>query len=242
MKNLLILLIVMLLALSLNLYGCNALANLGVGKFSLTVLPGNMGGAGDVDPGYGTHSYKAHEAVTVTATPQPGSLFGYWQGDLPNNQTSLVDPTKPASGLDSKIVIKMDHDKTVITNFMQGCKLTINANGPGHITIENLAMYSSGYTGRIDQEQKTFNYYRNQEMTVTAIADQGGTVPTNTPPYSKPDAYFSGWTWTGDASQKNPDPTGPSYIPLDPLAAIMTIRLNGDFTLTANFASSAVPK
>ena len=105
MKKQLFVLIASLAVLSVFSSGCSQVQDLM--QSSLTILPGNTGGSGTVDPTFGSHSYKSHERVIVTATPQPGSLFAGWLGiDGILSEKSAVDPSKPVSYLDNKINIR----------------------------------------------------------------------------------------------------------------------------------------
>lgn len=207
---------------------------------TLTIQLGNdNGGSGTVDPDYGNHSYKSRDNVIVTATPQPGSLFAGWQGDLDGilSTMSAIDPSKPSSWLDYKINVLMDRDVTLTPLFFLEYNLNINVNGPGIVRILKVQglgdLDGSMFTGDITQNSSGSHIYSDGEYTTFTI------IPNS-------NSTFTGWTWTGDMNQIDPkylpipkgQPVdGSMMIPLDPLSTNVTVYMNHDVKLTANFAS-----
>lgn len=110
MKNCGILLIAVLVILSAGLSGCDKISGkLKPPEYSLTINPGR--GGGHVTPEFGTHIYKYHQEVTVTATPDPGWVFDGWLGDwVYKSGSTWLDPT---------IIVLMDRNRTITANFKQ---------------------------------------------------------------------------------------------------------------------------
>jgi hypothetical protein len=207
---------------------------------TLTILVGNNnGGSGEVDPEYGSHQYKAHQEVIVTATPSPGSLFVCWQGiDGVLSKMSAVDPSKPSSSLDYKIDVVMKQDVTLTALFSRARNLTINVNGPGTVRILKVQGLggpdASMFTGDITQNSAASHVYFDGEcITFSVVANPG--------------AKFTGWTATNNISQIDPkylplpqgQPVeGSMMIPLDQLATSGTVYMGSDLTATANFSNN----
>jgi hypothetical protein len=61
------------------------------GFYTLTMAVGPTGG-GTTDPAVGPHTYAAGTVVDITATPNTGYEFDYWQGDVadPNSASTTV--------------------------------------------------------------------------------------------------------------------------------------------------------
>ena len=207
---------------------------------TLTILVGNNnGGSGEVDPEYGSHQYKSHQKVIVTATPNPGSLFYGWQGiDGILSKMSAVDPSKPSSGFDSKIEVVMKQDIILTALFSKAYNLTISINGPGTVRILNVQS-SRGhdvnmFTGDITQNSSAGHIYYDGECITFSV------VPN-------PGARFTGWTAADNISQIDPKylplPQGQPVegymtIPLDQMSTSGNVYLGRDLTATANFANN----
>lgn len=241
MKRILFSLITILLII-VGTFGCGSdkenLVNSALEK-TLTILPGSTGGSGTVDPAWGSHSYKYHERVIVTATPESGSLFGGWQGiDGVMSAMSAVDSSKPSSWLDYKIDVVMQHDITLIALFYHAYNLTININGSGAVKVTKVegvgGFDATRFTGDIINDYSAKHLYCGGEyVTFTVVQDT-------------PSSVFSGWTWTGDLRQVDPQKlplnlpyssSGSLLVPLNPMSREVTIYMNQDVTLTANFLS-----
>jgi hypothetical protein len=241
MKRILFSLITILLII-IGTSGCGSdkenLVNSALEK-TLTILPGSTGGSGTVNPTYGSHAYKYHEHVIVTANPQPNSLFGGWQGiEGIMSKMSAVDPSRPSSWLDEKIDVVMEHDITLTALFYPAYNLTININGAGTVKVakvEGLGGFdTSRFTGDIINDYSARHVYcGGQYVTFTVSQDTS---------YST----FTGWTWTGDMRQVDPQQlplnlsvpsTGSLLMPLNPMSREVTVYMNQDVKLTANFLS-----
>ena len=207
---------------------------------TLTILVGNNnGGSGNVSPDYGSHQYKSHQEVIVTATPNPGSLFVGWQGiDGVLSKMSAVDPSKPSSGLDSKIDVVMQRDVILTALFFKAHNLTINVNGPGTVRIVKVqglgGLDATMFTGDITQNSAASHvYYDGEYITFSVVANPG--------------AKFTGWTAADNISQIDPkylplpqgQPVeGSMMIPLDQMSTSGTVYMDRDLTATANFANN----
>ncbi len=77
-----------------------------LGKRDLTVMPSG-GGIVDVNPSEG--SYYDGAQVTLTATPSTGWRFSSWIGDI--------------SGTENPLILTMDSNKNIITNFVEAYTL-----------------------------------------------------------------------------------------------------------------------
>jgi len=207
---------------------------------TLTILVGNNnGGSGNVSPDYGSHQYKAHQEVIVTATPSPGSLFVCWQGiDGVLSKMSAVDPSKPSSSLDFKIDVVMKQDVILTALFYKARNLTIYINGPGTVRIvkvQGLGGFDANmFTGDIIQNSAASHlYYDGESITFSVVPNPG--------------AKFTGWTAADNISQIDPkylplpqgQPVeGSMMIPLDQMSTSGTVYMNRDLTATANFANN----
>jgi len=191
----------------------------------------NGGGSGNVDPQYGSHEYKAHEIVTVTATPSPGSLFMVWMGiGGVLTEKSAVDPAKSSSELDYKINVVMKQNVTLTPLFAKADNLSITVNGSGSVRITKVqglgGFDDTRFTGDVYQGSGSHTYADGEYVTFTIFPSEA--------------ASFTGWT--GDMSQVDPQYLPPSLpftgqwmIPLDPLTTTVTVFMNHDVNLTANF-------
>jgi len=236
MKRLSFVLIALLLIL-VGFTGCSQLKGVVNQDRTLTIISGNTnGGSGEVSPEFGSHQYKSHQKVIVTATPDPGSLFAGWQGiNGVLSEMSVVDPSKPSSWLDYKIDVAMDRDVTLTALFFRAFNLTINVNGSGTVRIQQVQGLSgldeTMFTGDISQNSASSHVYSDGEyVTFTVVPGSGAT--------------FTGWTWNGDMQQIDPQYlplgqpfTGKMTIPLDPLTNTVTVYMDHNINLTANFAS-----
>lgn len=192
----------------------------------------NDGGSGNVSPDYGSHEYQVHQQVTVTATPQSGSVFTGWMGiDGVLTEKSALDPSKPSSGLDYKINVVMKQNVTLTPLFMKAFNLSINVNGLGEVRIikvQGLGPFdATRFSGTITTTNANSHVYAGAEYVTFEIFPTVG--------------VFTGWT--GDLTQVDPQYLPPSQgyngnmtIPLDPLATTVTVYMNHDINLTANFA------
>jgi hypothetical protein len=111
------LLVFILLVLVAGLSGCEKITSRMTPEYSLTINPGY--GGGHVTLEFGSHTYKSHTEVTVTALPDSGWQFAGWVGDWVSKETSALDPSQPSSWLDTTIVVLMDRDRTITANFSQ---------------------------------------------------------------------------------------------------------------------------
>ncbi len=75
-----------------------------VGFYTLTMAVGPTGG-GTTDPAVGPHSYATGTVVDITATPNTGYGFDYWEGDVANPGAASTTVT-------------MNMDKTVTAHFV----------------------------------------------------------------------------------------------------------------------------
>ena len=207
---------------------------------TLTILVGNNNGAsGNVSPDYGSHQYKSHQKVIVTATPNPGSLFFGWQGiDGVLSEMSAVDPSKPSSGFDSKIEVVMKHDVILTALFSKARNLTISINGPGTVRILNVQ-------GSGGQDANMFTGYITQNSSAGHIYHDGECITFSVVP--NPGAKFTGWTAADNISQIDPKylplPQGQPVegymkIALDQTSTSGTVYMDSDLTATANFANN----
>lgn len=103
------LLSVLTLAVSVGLSGCDKVSGKLTPEYTLTINPGR--GAGHVSPEFGSHSYKFHTEVTVTAIPDAGWAFTGWLGDWVYKDG--------ASWTDRTIVVLMDRNRTITPLFSQ---------------------------------------------------------------------------------------------------------------------------
>ena len=164
-------------------------------------------------------------------------MFAGWQGiDGVLSEMSVVDHSKPSSWLDYKIDVAMDRDVTLTALFFSAFNLTINVNGSGIVRIQQVQglreLDATIFTGDISQNSAGSHIYSDGEY-VTFTVVQGSS------------ATFTGWTWNGDMNRIDPkylppgQPfTGKMTIPLDPLTNTVTVYMDHNINLTANFASS----
>jgi hypothetical protein len=207
---------------------------------TLTIMPANNqgGGNGTVEPCFGSHPYRVHDHVIVTATPQAGSLFMGWQGiEGVLTTNSIVDPSKPSSWSDYKIEVVMQNDVTLIPIFSRARNLAIYIKGSGTVRILETVLggpETTRFRGDITPNSMDSHlYFDGEQVTLTVIPDSGAT--------------FTGWTWTGNVNQIDPQylpvPQGQGVdgwmmIPLNPMSTDPTLYMARDIELTANFASN----
>lgn len=120
---------------------------------------------GTTDPEPGTYTHAEGEEVTVEALPDEGYEFVEWTGDH--------------NGTDSTITVPMDEEKSITAVFdeqpQKEYNLTINVDGEGST----------------NPTEGTYTYAEGEEVTVTAIPDDG--------------YYFD--NWTGDHKGTNEEIT-----------------------------------
>jgi hypothetical protein len=224
------LIIIVILLITVSCGGCSQIKN--AANKTLTINIGNNnGGSGNVNPEYGSHEYKSHQVVTVTATASPGSVFIGWMGiDGVLTEKSAVDPAKSSSGLDYKINVVMSQNVTLTPLFAKAGNLSITVNGSGSVRITKVqgmgGFDATRYTGDVYQGSGSHIYADGEYVTFTI----------------SPSAAVSFTGWTGDLSQVDPKYlpptlpfTGAWMIPLDPLTTTVTVYMNQDINLTANF-------
>ncbi|MFC1996077.1 hypothetical protein ACFLXI_00530 [Chloroflexota bacterium] len=88
----------------------------GAGSGTVTSSPGEIDCGSECDETYATNT-----VVTLTASPDPGSLFAGWSG-------------AGCDGTDT-CVVTMDAAKTVDANFIPGALLTVSVDGTGSGTV-----------------------------------------------------------------------------------------------------------
>ena len=105
-------------------------------------------GSGSISPSIGEHIYGYGDEVEIEATPDSGSYFKEWTGDVAASDKE-----------DKKINITMDSDKTITAEFAKLSRLTITTSGDGSGTV----VYSDEL------------YIEGDEIEISAIADDGST-------------------------------------------------------------------
>lgn len=112
-------------------------------------------GAGSVSPPNGT--LDVNSTVSLAAVPFQGYAFSFWSGDV--------------SGTDNPLVVRMDHNKTIVANFVRGQYYLTTQAQP---FMAGTVAPSSG------------NYEYGQAVTLSAIPNTG--------------YYFSGWSGDASGS------------------------------------------
>ncbi|MFC1848265.1 DUF1194 domain-containing protein [Chloroflexota bacterium] len=89
-----------------------------VDTFTLTM---QVSGSGSITPAVGEHSYPVGTVIDISASPNPGSRFDNWTGDVASASSPITTVT-------------MDSNKTVKAHFSDitsGNALVLNTNGSG---------------------------------------------------------------------------------------------------------------
>jgi|GEM_PF-6301357 len=78
--------------------------------------------------------YNNNENVTLTASPDAGSVFLGWAGNVDSGSEG-----------DNPLVVTMDRDRTISARFEEGVALTVSITGDGNVSIDpDLAFYEPG--------------------------------------------------------------------------------------------------
>jgi cyclophilin family peptidyl-prolyl cis-trans isomerase len=123
------------------------------------ILTVNTQGQGTVSPNGG--SYQASEPVTLTATPDPGWHFLFWQGDV----TGYTSPTQ----------VTMVTNKTVTAVFEQDAAtypLTIQVTGQGTVN-PNGGFFNAGQQVTLTPTPAPGWYFDHWEDAITGSANPG---------------------------------------------------------------------
>ncbi len=223
-----------------------------IAQYTLTMAV-NPGGGGATTPAVGPHYYDAYTVVSITATPSSGYRFVNWTGGVANPNSISTTVT-------------MNGNKTITANFSRQYALimTVNPGGGGTTTptvdvhyydsntvVSVIATPSSGYrfvnwTGGVANPNSisttvtmngnktiTANFARQYALTMVVNPGGGGTITpavglhnydsnTVVSVTATPSSGYRFVNWTGGVTNPNSTST--------------TVTMNGNKTITANFA------
>ena len=241
-------LVSLILALSVNLTGCDPIQSLTGQKYTLNVIPssGNSG-SGDVNLGFGKHTYNRNAIVTLTATPSSGSQFLSWGGDWSRTNESpdlVYQPT---------LTVQMNANRTIEVNFLLSYTLTlvVNVYGvnplPPAITVSVVSISGDGpkqgFAGVMASGQ-TQNYFVGQDVTITTSGGSEGPSSADALGSQTAPTYgtrFEGWsgnvlgvganaTYVYSAAPSSIDTSQNNYT-----SQTITVHMAANTTLTANW-------
>jgi len=218
-------------------------------KCSLNIIPNpDNNGSGDVNVGFGSHSYNRNEVVTLTAIPKLGSGFLSWAGDWSNNKDD-----SPDLAYQPTLVVQMNSSKTIEVNFLLSYKLTLQINLYGvnpipptmTITVTGIGGDGpkQGFTGVVASNE-THDYFVGQDVTITT--GSGGEGPSHADALGGQSAptygtRFEGWSGNilGDSQNAtylySADPSSVHSSQNNYMSQTITIHMRADTAMTANW-------
>ncbi len=164
-------------------------------------------------------SYNNGAEVELTATPDAGSAFGGWAGNIPEGLAT----TNP-------LIVVMDRERTITARFVPGLVLTVEVTGDGEVAVDpDQAAYAPGTTVTLTATPA------EGSMFVRWGGDETGTELATTVTVNENmvvEALFAADDGSGD--------TPPDDDDTDPNIAKLIVNIEGDGVVTPSGGDYAI--